>query len=89
MTEPVAAQEPDKQQTIDKERLIRFLQLEAELQEHQGNRSKIEHSVILEFVVSDDKTQQDKINKLESWLNKTWRKGRKPSELSASELIGE
>jgi hypothetical protein len=70
----------------EKERLTQFIKLEMELQYHQG-RSGISGELLLAFLQSDEGKQLEKIRWLESWLNASWRRGERPSQIDYSELM--
>jgi hypothetical protein len=46
---------------IDKQQLLRFLELEAELQHFQGGKEKIEYEVLVDFIRADNHLKEEKI----------------------------
>jgi hypothetical protein len=75
--------------TISKDQLMRFLKLEGELQFFQNGNTRVESELLMEFIRGTTEDREQSIERLESWLNRTWRTGRKPSEIPYSELIGD
>lgn len=79
--------DPAMEESISTEQLMRFLKLAEELQLHQNQHRKIEIAVLMQFIQDTHEGREESIKKLENWLNATWRTGKKPSEISYSELI--
>lgn len=72
---------------IEKERLRQFIELEAELQQYQSQNTMISAEVLLEFIWLDERGQIEKIQRLENWLNTSWRRGERPSRVPYAELM--
>jgi len=75
------------EESIKTEQLMRFLKLEEELQRYQNGNSRIEYQVLVRFLHGTHEDRERDITRLESWLNRSWRTGRKPSEIPYSELV--
>jgi hypothetical protein len=72
---------------IDNQQLLRFLELAAELQLFQNGNRRIEQQVIVDFVHADSEFRDKKIQRVDAWLEATWRTGQKPSDIPYSEIL--